>query len=120
MSVYMGQNVSFVVREELAEWLESRAKSQMKSVSSVCQDIVAREFHREQKESAEEWVEGVLEDAPKKDQQEDPLNRWPDDWYEPDGEHDYTVIHPRTGERWYYKTSRGARSRLLRIHGEKD
>ncbi|WP_353635669.1 hypothetical protein ABSL23_17430 (plasmid) [Halobacterium sp. NMX12-1] len=43
----MGQTVSFVARDELAEWLESRADEEMKSVSAVCQDIVAAEYRRQ-------------------------------------------------------------------------
>ncbi|WP_232689002.1 hypothetical protein [Halobacterium zhouii] len=43
----MGQTVSFVARDELAEWLESRADVEMKSVSAVCQDIVAAEYRRQ-------------------------------------------------------------------------
>lgn len=43
----MSQTVSFVARDELAEWLESRADAEMKSVSAVCQDIVAGEYRRQ-------------------------------------------------------------------------
>jgi hypothetical protein len=44
----MSKTVSFVARDELAEWLESRADEQMKSVSSICQDIVAAEYRRQE------------------------------------------------------------------------
>lgn len=43
----MSKTVSFVVRDELAEWLEQRAEERMKSISAVCQDIVASEYRRE-------------------------------------------------------------------------
>lgn len=43
----MGKTVSFVAREELAEWLESRADEEMKTVSSLVQDIVAAEYRRQ-------------------------------------------------------------------------
>lgn len=43
----MSQTVSFVARDELAEWLEERAEREMKSVSGICQDIVAAEYRRE-------------------------------------------------------------------------
>ena len=44
----MSKTVSFVARDELAEWLEQRAEERMKSISAVCQDIVAAEYRREQ------------------------------------------------------------------------
>jgi hypothetical protein len=44
----MSKTVSFVARDELAEWLEQRADAQMKSISAVCQDIVAAEYRREE------------------------------------------------------------------------
>lgn len=44
----MSETVSFVARDELAEWLEQRAEERMKSISAVCQDIVAAEYRREQ------------------------------------------------------------------------
>jgi hypothetical protein len=47
MWVEMSKTVSFVARDELAEWLESRADAEMKSISSVCQDIVAAEYRRQ-------------------------------------------------------------------------
>lgn len=43
----MSKTVSFVARDELAEWLEQRAEERMKSISAVCQDIVAAEYRRE-------------------------------------------------------------------------
>ena len=45
--VEMSKTVSFVARDELAEWLESQASAEMKSVSAVCQDIVAAEYRRQ-------------------------------------------------------------------------
>lgn len=46
----MGTTVSFVARDELAEWLESRAEEEMKSVSAVCQDIIAAEYRRQNRQ----------------------------------------------------------------------
>jgi len=46
----MSKTISFVARDELADWLESRAEEEMKSVSAVCQDIVVAEYKREQAE----------------------------------------------------------------------
>jgi predicted transcriptional regulator len=48
----MSRTVSFVARDELADWLEQRAESRMKSISAVCQDIVAAEYRRQQEEQA--------------------------------------------------------------------
>lgn len=48
----MSRTVSFVARDELADWLEQRAESRMKSISAVCQDIVAAEYRRQQDEQA--------------------------------------------------------------------
>jgi hypothetical protein len=43
----MSKTISFVAKDELAEWLEERAEERMKSISAVCQDIVAAEYRRE-------------------------------------------------------------------------
>ena len=48
----MSKTVSFVARDELAEWLEQRAEDRMKSISAVCQDIVAAEYRRQDEEQA--------------------------------------------------------------------
>lgn len=45
--VDMSKTVSFVARDELAEWLEQQADDRMKSISAVCQDIVAAEYRRQ-------------------------------------------------------------------------
>jgi alkanesulfonate monooxygenase SsuD/methylene tetrahydromethanopterin reductase-like flavin-dependent oxidoreductase (luciferase family) len=49
----MSQTVSFVARDELAEWLDRRAEERMKSISAVCQDIVAAEYRRERAAEAD-------------------------------------------------------------------
>jgi hypothetical protein len=43
----MSRTVSFVAKDELADWLEQRAEDRMKSISAVCQDIVAAEYRRQ-------------------------------------------------------------------------
>jgi len=43
----MSETVSFVARDDLADWLESRADAEMKTVSSLVQDIVAAEYRRQ-------------------------------------------------------------------------
>ena len=42
----MTKTVSFVARDELAEWLEQEAEDQMTSISAVCQQVVAEEYRR--------------------------------------------------------------------------
>jgi predicted transcriptional regulator len=54
----MSKTVSFVAKDELAEWLEQRADDRMKSISAVCQDIVAAEYRREQAETAKSVKRG--------------------------------------------------------------
>ena len=48
----MSRTVSFVARDELADWLEQRAEDRMKSISAVCQDIVAAEYRRQDEKQA--------------------------------------------------------------------
>jgi hypothetical protein len=43
----MGEVVSFVARNELKDWLKSRADEEMKSISALCRDIVAEEYRRQ-------------------------------------------------------------------------
>lgn len=104
----MSQTVSFVARDELAEWLKSRADEQMKSVSAVCQDIVAAEYRRQQA--------GKEESTPTESEPDgDALDRHPDAWYRPSGKHDYAVRDPSdSGNTQYYKTRDGAASRIRR------
>ena len=58
--VDMSKTVSFVARDELAEWLEQRAEDRMKSISAVCQDIVAAEYRRQDEEQAS--IDGQTQD----------------------------------------------------------
>ena len=58
--IYMSKTVSFVARDELAEWLEQRAEDRMKSISAVCQDIVAAEYRRQDEEQAS--IDGQTQD----------------------------------------------------------
>ena len=44
----MTKTVSFVAKDELAEWLEQEAEDQMTSISAVCQQMVAKEYRRRQ------------------------------------------------------------------------
>jgi len=50
----MSTTISFVVKDELADWLESRAEEEMKSVSSLCQDIALKEYLRQEPDKSEE------------------------------------------------------------------
>jgi predicted transcriptional regulator len=56
----MSKTVSFVARDELAEWLEQRAEDRMKSISAVCQDIVAAEYRRQDEQQAS--IDGQTQD----------------------------------------------------------
>lgn len=58
--VDMSKTVSFVARDELAEWLEQRAEDRMKSISAVCQDIVAAEYRRQDEQQAS--IDGQTQD----------------------------------------------------------
>jgi predicted transcriptional regulator len=64
----MSKTVSFVARDELADWLERRAEEQMKSISAVCQDIVAAEYRRQQQDDGDKTGQTQI-DA---DQSDDP------------------------------------------------
>lgn len=50
----MTKTVSFVARDELAEWLEQEAEDQMTSISAVCQQMVAEEYRRRETEAEKE------------------------------------------------------------------
>lgn len=97
----MSKTVSFVARDELAEWLESKADEEMKTVSSLCQDIIAEEYRRGNQ--SEDRSETVFE-------------RYSDKWYRPDSKkHDFAV-EDLDGDRRYYKTRRGAKNRLVELY----
>jgi len=111
----MSKTVSFVARDELAEWLESRADEEMKSISAVCQDIVAADYHRQSGNSDEPGQEsnGPLE--------EPPFSTHPNAWYEPntnDPDEIVAVRIPNSARiaegRRYYKTYAGAAKAIRR------
>jgi len=64
----MSKTVSFVARDELAEWLELRAERQMKSISAVCQDIVAAEYRRQRKRDIQAKVDKAQQTEDKAEQ----------------------------------------------------
>lgn len=107
----MSQTVSFVVRDDLAEWLESRADEEMKTVSSVVQDIVAAEYRRQT--TAGTANESVNES----ETSGDALDRHPDVWYRPDSDkHNFAVNHPSEDKTRYYKTRDGAAKRIRTLY----
>ena len=109
----MGETVSFVAREELAEWLESRAEQEMKTVSSLVQDIVAEKYREEARSTAPE--EASSSDA------SGPLEEHPKAWRELEEKHknSYAVEHPTKGNSTkYYKTRSGAANRVRQWYGE--
>lgn len=111
----MSKTVSFVARDELAEWLEQRAEAEMKSISAVCQDIVAAEYRRQ--ESSNTSKGGETADKGGQNQSEGgALERHPDAWYRPDGKYNFAVRAPDSMDEStkYYKTRDGAEARVLR------
>jgi hypothetical protein len=114
----MSKTVSFVARDELAEWLESRADAEMKSISAVCQDIVAAEYHRQ---SGENTAKPGQESSGPLD--EPPFTTHPNAWYEPDTVDPDEIVAVRIPEdvggvddRRYYKTYEGAATAITRWH----
>jgi len=112
----MSETVSFVAREELAEWLESRADAEMKTVSSLVQDIVAEDYRRKAGEETPKGGNGEPAEEP-----EDVFDRNPKAWYHPNSQkHDYAVSVPADegvhdeGKTRYYKTKHGAAEALKR------
>ena len=57
----MTKTVSFVARDELAEWLEQEAEEQMTSISAVCQQVVAEEYRRRETEDEKEQAGDGIE-----------------------------------------------------------
>jgi hypothetical protein len=112
----MSETVSFVARDELAEWLESRAEVEMKSISAVCQDIVAAEYHRQSGENTDkpgQESSGPLD--------EPPFTTHPNAWYEPNTNDPDEIVGVRipdsahvSEDRRYYKTYPGAAKAIRR------
>jgi len=114
MGVEMSKTVSFVARDELAEWLESRADAEMKTVSSVVQDVVAEKYRDEEAGS------GSVEEAGSAGF-DDPLEKYPEVWYELEEKHqnNYAVEHPsKDNSTKYYKTRDGAAKRVRTWYGK--
>jgi len=112
----MSKTVSFVAREELAEWLESRADAEMKTISSVVQDIVAKEYRAQN---------GIDTDKPGGESSgpldEPPFTNHPKAWYEPNTKDPDEIVALRVPEsagisedRRYYKTYDGAAKAIKR------
>jgi hypothetical protein len=114
--VEMSKTVSFVAREELAEWLESRADAEMKTVSSVVQDIVAKEYRAQSGVDTDKSAgasSGPLEELP--------FTSHPEAWYEPNTNDPDEILGVRIPEsaevsedRRYYKTYDGAAKAIKR------
>lgn len=115
----MSKTVSFVARDELAEWLESQADEEMKTISSVVQDIVAENYRRNARsdaDSGDEQPENPLENPP--------FTTYPDAWYEPETDDSDEIVAVRIPEsadlsedRRYYKTYEGAAKSIRRFYG---
>lgn len=114
----MSKTVSFVARQELAEWLESEAEEQMKTKSSLVQEIVADEYRRQQGEETGKSPDmGGLPD----ELQQSPFTEHERAWYIPNTQEPDHVVAVRIPEsavanedRRYYKTYSGAAKALRR------
>lgn len=128
----MSRTVSFRCSEELNEYLEQEAEERMTTKSTVAQIIVAEYFRNQIKGSDEseedtdsreslpeetgESTSGEVADEGGKSESEEILEKYSENWYEPDGEtSEYAVEHPsgKPGRRKYYKTANGAAERLV-------
>jgi len=112
----MSKTVSFVTRDELAEWLESRADAEMKSISAVCQDIVAAEYHRQNGENTAKPGQ-----EPSDPLDEPPFTTNPYAWYEPNTADSDEIAAVRVPDSAglasdvrYYKTYDGAAEAIRR------
>jgi len=124
----MSKTVSFVARDELAEWLESKADEEMKTTSSLVQDIVAAEYRRERADTdASNAGKGGGEVTDPLEQS--PFAENPQAWYEPDTEDPDEIVAVRIPEQFglaedrrYYKTYEGAAQAIRRFYegSEKD
>lgn len=116
----MSKTVSFVARDELAEWLESKADEEMKTTSSLVQDIVAAEYRREKADTdasdAGKRGGGVTDPL-----EQSPFTEHPHAWYEPDTNDPDEIVAVRipdsahiSEDRRYYKTYDGAAKAIRR------
>lgn len=129
----MSKTISFVASDELAEYLEKEADRRMTTISSTAQQMLAEyvrmsdpshsvetEGRKTDVERMQEIREGALDPA-QDDGADDPFQRHPDKWYEPNSDkHDYAVDVPAdagiydAGETRYFKTRTGAAKALRR------
>lgn len=129
----MSKTISFVASDELAEYLEKEADRRMTTVSSTAQQMLAEyvrmsdpshgvetEGRKTDKERMQEIQQGAL-DRDQEDEPDDPFQRHPDEWYEPDSDkHNYAVEVPAdagiydAGKTRYFKTRSGAAKALRR------
>jgi len=114
----MSKTVSFVAREELAEWLESEAEDRMKTMSSLVQEIVADEYRRQKGEDTDK--PGDTGGLPS-ELQRPPFSEHERAWYIPNTQEPDHVVAVRIPEsafpnedRRYYKTFSGAAKALRR------
>jgi len=134
----MSKTISFVARDELADWLESQADEEMKTISSVCQDIIASEYRRQTRENADksgnagggEEKSGVGDSGQEADKgplEKPPFTEYPNAWYEPDTSDPDEIVAVRipddatvSEDRRYYKTYEGAKAGIKRWYKGQD
>jgi hypothetical protein len=127
----MSKTVSFVARDELADWLESKADKEMKTISSLCQDIIASEYRRQTQENPDKsgntegggeksGVDDSSQEDDKSPLEQPPFSENTQAWYRPNVQDDDVVVAVRnpvdhTEEtRRYYKTYDGAAKAIRR------
>lgn len=115
----MSKTISFVAKDELAEYLEAEAERRMATISSTAQMLLAEKIREDQRRAAEatrkggsgsgstgsagadsdggsvtEWGEEVFGDTEAHETMP-AFQKRPDAWYQPDSEkHDYAVEVP--------------------------
>ena len=106
----MRETVSFVARDELAEWLESRADAEKRTTSSLVEDIVREHYLRRSSSGGEPAEEP-----------QDAFERHNDAWHRPNSQnYEFAVAVPESldlsdaGKTRYYKTREKAAEALTR------
>lgn len=116
------KTISFVAREELAEWIEEEADHRMTTVSSAAQQLLAEKYRADQEEIGEVEDEEIAEQDEEADESpqwmDNLLEMYPDKWYRPDSDnYDYAVRTP-DGGRKYRSTKKGAVHLVNRYYGD--
>lgn len=132
------QTITFVVSDDLYEWLEEEKEKRMTSWSSTAQQLLADKCRKE-KEDLDSLEKEKREQENKRNQDSsnskpdssnskqdrsdftgfDYIQKYEDEWYYPDGKQDYALPHPKHDHINYYSSKEGLDSRL-KEYEEKD